>query len=194
MSFEHRLFDDVGFGAAEGPEVIPVVSILLERLQLEDADPASQVEGIREWLRLNVATPSLLRSIERKGYSAALTDTDELIESNMMLVSLAVKEMLRLHPTPAQADELTSAGLVALVSAARSFDPRAAEVPFERYALSRIRGALLDEYRAAEWVSRRVRGGGAEAGRGRSLAAAVAMISGHAVEDGVDDDASRAGA
>lgn len=74
MSFEHRLFDDVGFAPAGTPEIIPVVSILLERLGLEDAPHADKVTGIRSWLRVNTPTGSLLRNIERHGYADALDE------------------------------------------------------------------------------------------------------------------------
>ncbi|WP_440899173.1 sigma-70 family RNA polymerase sigma factor, partial [Actinosynnema sp.] len=48
------------------------------------------------------------------------------------------------------------AGLVALVTAARSFDPDRG-VPFVRYAAPRIRGARVDELRSIDWASRSVR-------------------------------------
>src|SRR5687767_13819683 len=53
-------------------------------------------------------------------------------------------------------DDLVSAGLLALTEAARSFDP-ARGVPFEKYAATRIRGALLDELRTMDWAARSVR-------------------------------------
>lgn len=53
-------------------------------------------------------------------------------------------------------DDLVSAGMAALVLAARSFDPGVG-VPFGRYAVRRIRGALLDELRSADWATRSLR-------------------------------------
>lgn len=53
-------------------------------------------------------------------------------------------------------DDLVSAGMAALAMAARSFDP-AVGVPFGRYAVRRIRGALLDELRSADWATRSLR-------------------------------------
>jgi len=46
--------------------------------------------------------------------------------------------------------------MAALVGAGRSYD-HAQQVPFGRYATSRIRGALLDELRNLDWASRGVR-------------------------------------
>lgn len=74
MSFEHRLFDDEGFAPAGTPEIIPVVSILLDRLDLASSTRAEQVDGIRAWLRENTPSATLVRNIERKGYSEALDE------------------------------------------------------------------------------------------------------------------------
>ena len=49
-------------------------------------------------------------------------------------------------PSHVSRDDLTSAGLAALVQASKSFDA-ARGVPFARYAATRVRGAILDELR-----------------------------------------------
>jgi RNA polymerase sigma factor FliA len=59
-------------------------------------------------------------------------------------------------PGHVHTDDLTSAGMSALFGAATSFDPEFG-VPFARYAARRIRGALLDELRAADWATRSLR-------------------------------------
>jgi RNA polymerase sigma factor for flagellar operon FliA len=53
-------------------------------------------------------------------------------------------------------DDLVSAGMLGLAEAARSYDPSRG-VPFDGYASTRIRGALLDELRSLDWASRSVR-------------------------------------
>lgn len=53
-------------------------------------------------------------------------------------------------------DELASAGQFALFQASRSFDPERG-VAFAAYARTRIAGALADELRSQDWVSRRKR-------------------------------------
>lgn len=72
------------------------------------------------------------------------------------LVAHVVRETLTRVPSHVNGDDLRSAGLAALVTAARSFDP-ARGVPFGSYATSRIRGAILDELRSVDWASRSVR-------------------------------------
>ena len=81
---------------------------------------------------------------------------DELIAATMPLVGHIVREVAGRVPRQVSRDDLTSAGLAALVRAAHSFEPDRG-VPFARYAATRIRGALLDELRSVDWASRSVR-------------------------------------
>jgi len=59
---------------------------------------------------------------------------------------------------PAHVDEgdLISYGLFGLIGAIERFDPDR-EIKFETYAVSRIRGAIIDELRSLDWVPRSVR-------------------------------------
>ena len=59
---------------------------------------------------------------------------------------------------PAHVDEadLISYGLGGLIAAIERFD-LSREIRFETYAITRIRGAILDELRALDWVPRSVR-------------------------------------
>ena len=81
---------------------------------------------------------------------------DELIESHIALVGHVVRETMVRIPAHVNRDDLTSAGMTALVLAARGFDAERG-VPFARYAATRIRGAILDELRSIDWASRSVR-------------------------------------
>jgi RNA polymerase sigma factor FliA len=59
---------------------------------------------------------------------------------------------------PAHIDEgdLVSYGLLGLIGAIERYDPQR-DVKFETYAVARIRGAIIDELRAMDWVPRSVR-------------------------------------
>jgi RNA polymerase sigma factor for flagellar operon FliA len=59
---------------------------------------------------------------------------------------------------PAHVDEadLVSYGLTGLISAIERFD-LSREIKFETYAITRIRGAIIDELRTLDWVPRSVR-------------------------------------
>ncbi len=96
----------------------------------------------------------------------------ELVEDNMALVGHLVREVLAKVPAHVSRDELTSAGLLALVLSAQSFDPTRG-VPFARFAAIRIRGALLDELRGMDWAARSVRGRAREVEAVRGQLAAV---------------------
>src|SRR5919107_5233997 len=81
---------------------------------------------------------------------------DELVRAHLHLASQAVHEVARRLPSQVNRDDLSSAAMLGLAQAARSWDPgRGAS--FERHAATRIRGALLDELRDADWASRSVR-------------------------------------
>ncbi len=60
-----------------------------------------------------------------------------------------------LPPNIEQAD-LVSYGIFGLIDAIEKFD-LGREIKFETYAISRIRGAIIDELRAIDWVPRSVR-------------------------------------
>lgn len=84
------------------------------------------------------------------------TDIDELIVQNLPLVGYHVTEMIRRLPAHIQRDDLAAAGSLALVQAARAYNP-AIGVPFGRYAGVRIHGAIVDELRGMDWASRGAR-------------------------------------
>ena len=59
---------------------------------------------------------------------------------------------------PAHVDEndLVSYGLLGLIGAIERFDPDR-DIKFETYAIARIKGSIIDELRAIDWVPRSVR-------------------------------------
>jgi RNA polymerase sigma factor for flagellar operon FliA len=82
---------------------------------------------------------------------------DELVRDHLTLVHYVVSDMAARIPRHVSRDDLESAAMAGLAQAARSFDPERG-IAFERYAATRIRGALLDELRGRDWASRSVRG------------------------------------
>ncbi len=84
------------------------------------------------------------------------TDIDSLVRQHLPLVGHVVRETMSRVPAHVNRDDLTSAGLAALVQAARSYDAERG-VSFNRYASTRVRGAILDELRSIDWASRSVR-------------------------------------
>jgi RNA polymerase sigma factor FliA len=79
-----------------------------------------------------------------------------LIENHLPLVRSIVERMRRKLPSKIETDELYSIGVTGLVAAARNY--RASrECSFASYATTRIRGAILDELRRMDWMSRATR-------------------------------------
>src|SRR5215208_6436210 len=72
---------------------------------------------------------------------------------------------------PAHVDEgdLVSYGLLGLIGAIERYDP-GRDIKFETYAISRIKGAIIDELRALDWVPRSVRA------RAREIERAIAEL------------------
>ncbi len=79
-----------------------------------------------------------------------------LIEDNLPLVRHVVFQVAVHFPRHVDRDELATAGALGLVEAARRYDASRG-VPFDRFAAQRIRGAILDAVRAADWAPRSVR-------------------------------------
>ena len=79
-----------------------------------------------------------------------------LIEQHLPLVRHVVFQVAVHFPRHVDREELATAGALGLVEAARRYD-ESRGVPFDRFAAQRIRGAILDAVRAADWAPRSVR-------------------------------------
>lgn len=109
---------------------------------------------------------------EERLVSPQTETTDALVVEHLPLVGYHVNAMLGRVPASVSRAELASAGSLALVQAARAYDPETG-VPFERYASLRIRGALVDELRGMDWLSRGARR------RARQLAEVSDQLTSH---------------
>jgi len=85
-----------------------------------------------------------------------LTEMNAMIEANLPLVKHIVLQVAVHFPRHVEREELARAGALGLVEAARRYDETRG-VPFDRFAAQRIRGAILDAVRAADWAPRSVR-------------------------------------
>ena len=83
-------------------------------------------------------------------------EMNEMIEANLPLVKHIVLQVAVHFPRHVEREELARAGALGLVEAARRYD-ESRGVPFDRFAAQRIRGAILDAVRAADWAPRSVR-------------------------------------
>ncbi|MCL4147006.1 UNVERIFIED_CONTAM: hypothetical protein GTU68_064722 [Idotea baltica] len=83
-------------------------------------------------------------------------DRDELIVYYAPLVKYVASRIAAGLPQTVDQSDLVSYGMFGLIDAITKFDPERG-FKFETYAISRIKGAVLDELRAIDWVPRSVR-------------------------------------
>ena len=81
---------------------------------------------------------------------------DQLVREHLSLVNFIVARLAIGLPSWIDKRDLISTGVIGLIDAAKNFDPLKG-VKFETYASTRIRGAIIDELRALDWVPRSTR-------------------------------------
>jgi len=107
------------------------------------------------------------RKRERRSAQAALEWTryrrtrsdesrDKLLNLYLPLVRSVAGRMAMGFPRSVELQDLVNTGVIGLIEAFKNFDPDRG-VKFETYAVPRIRGAILDELRALDWVPRSTR-------------------------------------
>jgi RNA polymerase sigma factor for flagellar operon FliA len=98
-----------------------------------------------------------LRDLWRR-YKASGDDRarERLVVAYSPLVKYVAGRMSSGLPAHVEEADLISYGLTGLISAIERFD-LSREIKFETYAITRIRGAIIDELRTLDWVPRSVR-------------------------------------
>ena len=81
---------------------------------------------------------------------------DKLLAEYAHLVKYITNRLAVNLPGSVDRDDLTSSGIMGLIKAVETFEPERG-FKFETYAGHKIRGAILDELRALDWVPRSVR-------------------------------------
>jgi RNA polymerase sigma factor for flagellar operon FliA len=118
-----------------------------EQVALEDEDSKPDAAAV------DAAIADLWRSFKESG---DLSLRERLILHYSPLVKyVAGRVGVGLPPNIEQAD-LVSYGVFGLIDAIEKFDISRA-IKFETYAISRIKGAIIDELRAIDWIPRSVR-------------------------------------
>lgn len=81
---------------------------------------------------------------------------DKLILNYSPLVKYVAGRLASSLPQSVDTADLISYGIFGLIDAIEKYDPGRA-IKFETYAIARIKGAIIDELRAMDWVPRSVR-------------------------------------
>ena len=87
---------------------------------------------------------------------SATLDKERAVTTYAPLVKRIAYHMMARLPASVQVDDLIQVGLLGLMDAVSNYDG-AQGGQFEAYASQRIRGAMLDELRQADWLPRTVR-------------------------------------
>ncbi len=80
-------------------------------------------------------------------------DVDSMLKQYSPLVRRLAHQMIAKLPANVEIDDLIQVGMIGLTDALSRFDASQG-VQFETFATQRIRGAMLDELRGADWMSR----------------------------------------
>ncbi|MNR86185.1 RNA polymerase sigma-D factor [compost metagenome] len=94
---------------------------------------------------------------------------EQLILQYAPLVRYVVGRMAVTLPATVDQEDLNGYGVIGLIHAIERFSPERG-VKFETFAITRIRGAIIDELRSQDWVPRSVRS------RARELSTAIAQL------------------
>lgn len=81
---------------------------------------------------------------------------DKLLVEYAYLVKYITNRLILNLPSSVDRNDIISSGIMGLIKAVETFDPDRG-FKFETYAGHKIRGAILDELRALDWVPRSVR-------------------------------------
>jgi RNA polymerase sigma factor for flagellar operon FliA len=88
--------------------------------------------------------------------ASGLNDKDQCLREYSHLVKRIAHQMMVKLPHSVQIDDIIQAGMMGLLDAASRYDEFHG-AQFETYATQRIRGAMLDELREADWLPRSLR-------------------------------------
>jgi RNA polymerase sigma factor FliA len=90
------------------------------------------------------------------GQQQSLAERDRLVMAHLDLVKAIARTLAQRLPAQIEVNELISVGVLGLIEAARRYDPTTG-VPFSAFARPRLRGAMLDTLRGADWAPRSLR-------------------------------------
>ncbi|MFL5780916.1 MAG: RNA polymerase sigma factor WhiG [Thermoleophilaceae bacterium] len=109
-----------------------------------------------------MAIESSVKAVELKELWRRYKDTgdgrarEQLVLAFSPLVKYVAGRMSTGLPAHVEEADLISYGLLGLISAIERFDP-SREIKFETFAMTRIKGSIIDELRSLDWVPRSVR-------------------------------------
>ena len=126
-------------------------------------------------------TQSLWQEFRRTGDKGL---RDRLILTYAPLVKYVAGRLGSGLPAHVDENDLVSYGLLGLIGAIERFDPDR-DIKFETYAIARIKGSIIDELRAMDWVPRSVRA------RARDIERAIGELEGKLGRAPTDEEVAK---
>jgi RNA polymerase sigma factor for flagellar operon FliA len=143
------LVEDQVVLSEEVTERMAAEAILVEE-DVEIEDIIGEVGQVAE------AQPAAETKAPAKEPRPALGTREEIITEYAPLIKYIAQKIAARLPANIELDDLISSGVIGLMDAIEKYDP-SRDNKFKTYAEFRIRGAILDELRAQDWVPRSVR-------------------------------------
>lgn len=104
----------------------------------------------------NAKASVLLNKYKEEPTKVTSLQKDKLIMEYAPLIKFIAQKIAVRLPSHIELDDLISSGVIGLMDAIEKYDPKR-DNKFKTYAEFRVRGAILDELRAQDWVPRSVR-------------------------------------
>jgi RNA polymerase sigma factor for flagellar operon FliA len=99
---------------------------------------------------------TLVKKYKDESKRLSQTEKDSLVVEYAPLIKFIAQKIAVRLPSNIELDDLISSGVIGLMDAIDKWDPTR-DNKFKTYAEFRIRGAILDELRAQDWVPRSIR-------------------------------------
>jgi RNA polymerase sigma factor for flagellar operon FliA len=139
-------------GERTQPELAEAMREAREAEEKRKEEEALKKEIADELVRDSAQTSRLVKD----DYSPTNSSRDKLIVEYSPLIKYIAQRIAARLPANIELDDLISSGVIGLMDAIDKYDS-SRDNKFKTYAEFRIRGAILDELRAQDWVPRSVR-------------------------------------
>jgi len=148
----HTLAAGAGVPADAASSFAPEAETTPDAEEAEEAEPVA--EEPEDAVAVNAAAIADLWRLYKSEADPAVREK-LILHYSPLVKYVAGRVGVGLPPNIEQAD-LVSYGIFGLIDAIEKFDIERA-IKFETYAISRVRGAIIDELRAIDWIPRSVR-------------------------------------
>ncbi len=141
--------------ASEEPALQPIQKALDEKASADQA--AREEEELQKEIAAELEKDAVQTSqLVKEDYSPVNSTRERLVLEYAPLIKYIAQKIAARLPANIELDDLISSGVIGLMDAIEKYDA-SRDNKFKTYAEFRIRGAILDELRAQDWVPRSVR-------------------------------------